>query len=103
MLLLTAFAAMIATTFIHHLGLAQAIAEVVKKVTDCGQCFTFWATLAGLLYSGGNIITSTLLAIIMAYSYNWFVLLLLLLQRIFTNLYGKKTEQQRNKTTNKDE
>lgn len=93
MLLLTAFAAMISATLIHHLGLAQTIAGVVKKVTDCGQCFTFWTTLTGLLYSGGNIITSTLLAIMMAYLYNWFVLLLLLLQRIFTNLYGKETER----------
>lgn len=94
MLLLTALALMVSAILIHHLGLAQAIAGVVDKVLSCSQCLTFWSTLAGILYVSGDIITATFLAIMMAYLSNWFVLLLLRLQRIFTKLYGKEINKE---------
>lgn len=84
---------MVSINLIHHLGLAQAIAEVVGKVLSCNQCLTFWATLIGMVYMDADIITSVFLSITMAYFSNWFGLLLLYLQRIFNIFYGKEHKQ----------
>lgn len=81
MIVLIAIATMIAATLAQHLGLAEAIAHVVDKVASCPQCFTFWVTMSALLYLGYDVYTSTLAAIVGAYLSNWFVLLLLILQR----------------------
>lgn len=80
---------MVAATLAQHLGLAEAIARVVDKVASCAQCFTFWCTMSALLYLGYNVYLSALAAIVVAYLSNWFVLLLVFLQRIFTQLYEK--------------
>lgn len=90
MIVLIAIATMIAATLAQHLGLAEAIAHVVDKVASCPQCFTFWVTMSALLYLGYDVYTSTLAAIVVAYLSNWFLLLLLILQRKFTKLYEKK-------------
>ena len=81
---------MIAATLAQHLGLAEAISRVVDKVVSCPQCFNFWVTMSALLYLGYDVYTSTLAAIVVAYLSNWFVLLLLILQRKFTTLYEKE-------------
>lgn len=93
MIVLIAIATMIAATLAQHLGLAEAIAHVVDKVASCPQCFTFWVTMSALLYLGHDVYTSALAAIVVAYLSNWFVLLLLILQRKFTKLYEKKDTQ----------
>ena len=90
MVVLIALSTMIAATLAQHLGLAEAIARVVDKVASCPQCFTFWVTMSALLYLGYDVYSSTLAAIVVAYLSNWFVLLLLILQRKFTTLYEKE-------------
>ena len=90
MIALIAIATMIAATLAQHLGLAEAIARVVDKVASCPQCFTFWFTMSALLYLGYDVYSSALAAIVVAYLSNWFVLLLLILQRKFTTLYEKE-------------
>nr|DAH42795.1 MAG TPA: RecR protein [Caudoviricetes sp.] len=90
MIVLIAIATMIAATLAQHLGLAEAIARIVDKVASCPQCFTFWATMSALLYLGHDVYASALSAIVVAYLSNWFVLLLLILQRKFTKLYEKE-------------
>lgn len=90
MIVLIAIATMIAATLAQHLGLAEAIAHVVDKVASCPQCFTFWVTMSALLYLGHDVYASMLAAIVVAYLSNWFVLLLLILQRKFTKLYEKE-------------
>lgn len=94
LLVLTSIVLMVSVTLIHHLGLAQAIAEVVDKVLSCSQCLTFWSVLAGLLYIGQDIITAMFFAITMAYLSNWFGLLLLYLQRIFNIFYGREKDKE---------
>ena len=81
---------MIAATLAQHLGLAEAIARVVDKVASCPQCFTFWVTMSALLYLGHDVYASALSAIVVAYLSNWFVLLLLILQRKLRNSMKKK-------------
>ncbi len=92
-MVLTAIAIMIAATLIQHLGLAEAITGVVSKIASCQQCLTFWTTLAALLYLGHDIILSAVSAIVVAYLSNWFVLLLMYLQHVFTRLYEKGKEK----------
>ena len=92
-MVLTAIATMIAATLIQHLGLAEAIAGVVSKIASCQQRLTFWTTLAALLYLGHDIILSAVSAIVVAYLSNWFVLLLMYLQHVFTRLYEKGKEK----------
>ena len=93
-ILLTSIVLMVSVNLIHHLGLAQAISEVVGKILECSQCLTFWSVMAGLIYLGQDIVTATFLAITMAYLSNWFGLLLLYLQRKFTILYEKKRDKE---------
>jgi hypothetical protein len=84
---------MVSVNLIHHLGLAQAIAEVMDKILKCSQCLTFWSVIVGLIYLGQDIVTAIFLAISMAYISNWFGLILLYLQRKFTTLYEREREK----------
>lgn len=93
MLLLTSIVLMVSVNLIHHLGLAQAIAEVMDKILKCSQCLTFWSVIVGLIYIGQDIVTAIFLAISMAYLSNWFGLILLYLQRKFTTLYEREREK----------
>lgn len=93
-LLLTSIVLMVSVNLIHHLGLAQAVAEVVGKILGCSQCLTFWSVMAGLIYLGQDIIIATFLAITMSYLSNWFGLLLLYLQRKFTTLYESERDKE---------
>ena len=96
MYLFVALAMMMAATLIQHLGLAEAITEilvkVLSKVASCNQCFTFWLSLAALLCEGCTIVWAIALAILMAYLSNWFVLLLMILQRLFSKIYNREKE-----------
>lgn len=94
MFLLTSMILMVSVNLIHHLGLAQAVAEVVGKILGCSQCLTFWSVIAGLTYLGQDIITAAFLAIAMAYLSNWFGLILLYLQRKFTTLYEREKDKE---------
>lgn len=93
-LLLTSIVLMVSVNLIHHLGLAQAIAEVLGKILECSQCLTFWSVMAGLIYLGQDVVTATFLAIMMAYLSNWFGLILLYLQRKFTTLYEREKDKE---------
>lgn len=95
MIVLTAIAAMMSATLIQHLGLAKAISNVTSKIASCNQCCTFWMTLFTLLYCQQNFVVAVMLSIIMAYASNWFILLLIYLQRLFTRLYEKGKEEKR--------
>ena len=91
---LTSMLLMVSVNLIHHLGLAQAIAEVMNKILGCSQCLTFWSVVAGLTYLGQDIITAVFLAITMAYLSNWFGLILLYLQRKFTTMYEREKDKE---------
>lgn len=91
----TAFIVMLASLVIQHLGLADAIMKTASKIASCGQCFVFWSTFAALLYDGCDIVLTVVLAALMSYLSNWFILLLVLLQRKFTKLYEEKERNTR--------
>lgn len=89
----TALLALISATLIQHLGLAEAISKVITKITSCNQCFVFWSSLAALIYNGCDPIGAVVLSILSAYLSNWFILLLMYLQRLFTYLYDKEKQK----------
>lgn len=84
-----AVCAAVSAVLMQHLGLCEAIAEVVGKVTKCHVCCCFWLTLAALLYSGCEIIAAVSLSIIMAYLSNFFSIFLMLMQKIYDRLWEK--------------
>lgn len=89
----TALLTLISATLIQHLGLAEAISKVITKITSCNQCFTFWLTLAALFYKGCDPIGAVVLSIFASYLSNWFILLLMYIQRLFTHLYDKEKDK----------
>lgn len=96
MTILILLSIMIASVLIQHLGLANSISNIIDKIASCSQCFTFWFSLACLLYLGYGVIEIVVLSILMSYLSNWFVLLLMFLQRKFTYYYGKEKRERRN-------
>lgn len=88
---------MIASVLIQHLGLANSISNIIDKIASCPQCFTFWFSLACLFYLNYGVIEIVVLSILMSYLSNWFVLLLMFLQRKFTYYYGEEKRERRNR------
>lgn len=73
----------------HHLGLVEAIAAVVKKVSGCVKCSTMWVTLIVLLFLSCNVLEAIVLSILMAYlSYYW-ELALLTIDKFYQWLWEK--------------
>lgn len=91
---------MISSVLVVNLGLGEAIAKVSNKILQCHTCLTFWSTMAALTYKGTDIIITVSLSIIVAYLSNFFGLLIMILNRLYTWLYGKENDKNdnRNKT-----
>lgn len=88
-----AICAAISAVLMQHLGLCEAIAEVIGKVAKCHVCCCFWGTLAALLYSGCAIIEAISLSIIMAYLSNYFGILLMVLNKWYDVLWQKTNQK----------
>lgn len=78
-----------AATLAVHLGLPEAIAEVVSKVAKCEKCTSFWATAAVLWHGGADLIAIVALSIFAAYLSHWIGLLLIVMQKIFTRSWQR--------------
>lgn len=87
-----AVCAAVSAVLMQHLGLCEAIAEIVGKVAKCHVCCCFWLTLAALLYSGCEIIAAVSLSIVMAYLSNFFSIFLMLMQKIYDRLWEKTSK-----------
>lgn len=98
-----AILAMISAVLIVNLGLGDAIAEVSGKILKCPTCLSFWGTLAALIYNGTDIIIAVSLSILAAYFSNFVGIILMMLNRLYTWLYGKETEKRSNSTDGKCE
>ena len=78
----------------HHLGLSEAIADVVSKIAGCSKCLTFWLVLTVLILSGCNILIAVAVAIVMAYLSHWFGFVLILCNRLYDRVW--KSLQRKN-------
>lgn len=88
-----AICAAISAVLMQHLGLCEAIAEVIGKIAKCHVCCCFWLTIVALLYSGCGIIAAVSLSIVMAYLSNFFSIVLVLAQKIYDRLWEKTNKQ----------
>ena len=88
-----AICAAISAVLMQHLGLCEAIAEIIGKIAKCHICCCFWLTLAALLHSGCEIVAAISLSIVMAYLSNYFVIVLMLMQRIYSVLWQKTSKK----------
>lgn len=84
-----AICAAISAVLMQHLGLCEAISEVISKIAKCHVCCCFWLTLLALLYSGCGIVAAVSLAIVTAYMSNFFGIILILMQKIYNKLWEK--------------
>ena len=90
----TAFIAMAAALLAQHLGLSDAVAQVISKVLKCPKCLGFWTVLVVLIMEGCNIVIAVGLSLVMAYLSIWCGLLLGVLNDLYEMLWQKtrKTE-----------
>lgn len=84
-----AIVAMIGACLAQHLGLSEAIAQIVLKVARCSKCLSFWCVLFVLIVYDCSIITALLLSILMAYLSHYFSLLLMVLNKLYDWLWQK--------------
>lgn len=80
---------MMCATLAQHLGLAQAIAEVISKIADCPRCCSFWSSFLILVLIGCNIFIALGLSLIMAYLSHWFGLMLFVLNRLYDTIWRR--------------
>ena len=80
---------MVAATVSVHLGLPQAIAGVLMKISKCHKCLSFWLTLLGLLWLGCPIVHAALLSLLAAYLSNWFAVLMVVLNKLYERLWER--------------
>lgn len=89
MMIMIAVAVMVAATMAQHLGLTEAIARIVLKIAQCNMCCTFWTCLAVLWLCDCPLTVAALLSIVAAYVSNWFVLLLVLIEKTYNKLWQR--------------
>lgn len=82
-MLVIALTVMVCAVLAQHLGLSEAIAEVIGKVAKCPMCLTFWSVAATLWLHGEGIIVTVALSILAAYLSNYVGLILLMLQEVY--------------------
>lgn len=82
--------AMMSAVMIVHLGLGAAVAKVSGKILQCPICLSFWGVLAALLYHDTDIIVAVPLSILAAYISNFTGIVLMMFNRLYDWLYGKK-------------
>lgn len=81
--------AMTCAVLAQHLGLAEAVSDVLSKIAKCPMCCSMWVTLAALLHSSCDIVLAVALSVIMSYLSNYFGILLIELQRLYLWLRNK--------------
>ena len=80
---------MVVATVATHLGLSQAVSQVVTKVCRCHKCLTFWLALFGTFVAGCPVAMAVLLSLAAAYASNWFALVLIELNHIYERLWQR--------------
>lgn len=80
---------MLAACLAQHLGLSQAIANVIHKVSKCSKCLSFWCVLIALVSVRCDLVIALLLSILMSYLSHYFNLVLMILNNIYDWLWRR--------------
>jgi choline-glycine betaine transporter len=91
-LLQTAICVMVAAVIVVNLGLGKAIAEVTSKILQCPMCLAFWSVLLTLLYLKTDVVIAVLLSAFAAYLSNFVGIIILLLNKIYEQLWQKSNK-----------
>lgn len=94
-MLLTALIVMSVTVLAQHLGLSDAVANVVSKILKCPKCLTFWTVLFVLIVIGCDPFLAMGLSVLMAYLSAWCGLLLYLLNQLYDWIWQRISRQDR--------
>lgn len=91
--ILVAIGVMVGASLAQHLGLTEAVAKVIGKIASCPMCCTFWICIFvfTLVYKS-PIHHSLLLSICTAYASHWFVIVLIILQKKYKELWQRLTK-----------
>ena len=87
--MLVALIAMMVAVLAHHLGLSEAIANVVSKIARCPKCLTFWLVLLVLMVTCENTVVAISLSLLCAYLSNWVGLLLMWLNKTYNKVWER--------------
>ena len=89
MYLVIALTAMIMTTLANHLGLTEAVGDIVRKISKCPKCSSFWVSLSVLWLYGCDLFVAVGLSLFVSYLSFWFGLILIVLQKVYNILWKK--------------
>lgn len=92
---------MLTILIMHHLGLVEAVIDVVAKIAKCSTCSCFWGVLAILIYLGYDVIGAMALSILMAYLSNYVGILLVFANKIYGRLWQRVNKSSRTKKRKK--
>ena len=73
----------------QHLGLSEAIANIILKIAKCPKCMSFWSVLLVLLAADCNIFMVVVLSLPMAYLSHWFNLVLFSFTRLYDRIWQR--------------
>ena len=79
---------MVVATTAVHMGLPQEIAKVIAKICGCHKCLSFWLTLA-VTATLCPLWLALLLSLLAAYISGWFAVLLVVLNKIYEDLWQR--------------
>lgn len=89
MYLVIALTAMIAATLANHLGLTEAVGDIVRKIAKCPKCCSLWASLSVLWLYGCDLFVAVGLSLFVSYLSFWFGLILIISQKIYNKLWKR--------------
>ena len=79
-------------TAANHLGLVEAIEEIIGKklpIVNCCKCFSFWFVLVYSIIIGQNIITGLAISFLCAYLAVWLELIMGIVDTLYSRVYDK--------------
>lgn len=87
---------MIGASLSQHLGLTEAVAKIISKIAACPMCCTFWCcvTVLVLIYCV-PIHYALMMAICASYASHWFIMLLIVLQHKYNELWQRLTRNKK--------
>lgn len=84
---------MMAATVAQHLGLLEAVAEVITKIASCPKCSSFWMSLGVLVYMDCPPFIAMGLSLLVAYLSYWFGLIVIYLNILYNRLWERLTSK----------
>lgn len=82
----------VSASLANHLGLVEAIEDVVKcriPILNCSKCCSFWCVLCYMMLVGQSVITSVAVSFLCAYAAIWLELVYGYIDTLYNRWYEK--------------